>query len=131
MPQFCYFRLSLGIETFSLCILLRMLVLKVSLSFASLTRERYFQHSNIKFVSPRGHVISSIYFTRRVMTLTYYITFNTAVGGKLGFLRPILWCTYSNNSTKCSLGENIMVPSLYTAGICNLKTGQCNSVPSF
>ena len=90
MPQFCYFRLSLGIETFSLCILLRMLVLKVSLSFASLTRERYFQHSNIKFISPRSHVISSIYFTRRVMTLTYYITFNTAVGGKLGFLRPIL-----------------------------------------
>ena len=30
-------------------------------SFASLTRERYFQHSKIKFVSPRGHVISSIY----------------------------------------------------------------------
>ena len=29
-------------------------------SFASLTRERYFQHSKIKFVSPRGHVISSI-----------------------------------------------------------------------
>ena len=32
-----------------------LLVLKVSL-----TRERYFQHSKIKFVSPRGHVISSI-----------------------------------------------------------------------
>ena len=32
----------------------------VSHSFASLTRERYFQHSKIKFVSPRGHVISSI-----------------------------------------------------------------------
>ena len=30
-------------------------------SFASLTRERYFQHSKIKFVSPRGHVISFIY----------------------------------------------------------------------
>ena len=29
-----------------------LLVLKVSL-----TRERYFQHSKIKFVSPRGHVI--------------------------------------------------------------------------
>ena len=29
-------------------------------SFASLTRERYFQHSKIKFVFPRGHVISSI-----------------------------------------------------------------------
>ena len=26
----------------------------------SLTRERYFQHSKIKFVSPRSHVISSI-----------------------------------------------------------------------
>ena len=34
-----------------------LLVLKVSL-----TRERYFQHSKIKFVSPRGHVISSISF---------------------------------------------------------------------
>ena len=32
----------------------------ISHSFASLTRERYFQHSNIKFVSPRGHVISSV-----------------------------------------------------------------------
>ena len=33
----------------------------ISHSFASLTRERYFHHSKIKFVSPRGHVISSIY----------------------------------------------------------------------
>ena len=33
----------------------------ISHSFASLTRERYFQHSKIKFVSPRGHVISSIF----------------------------------------------------------------------
>ena len=33
----------------------------ISYSFASLTRERYFQHEKIKFVSPRGHVISSIY----------------------------------------------------------------------
>ena len=34
----------------------------ISHSFASLTRrERYFQHSRIKFVSPRGQVISSIY----------------------------------------------------------------------
>ena len=32
----------------------------ISDSFASLTLERYFQQSNIKFVSPRGHVISSI-----------------------------------------------------------------------
>ena len=35
----------------------------ISHSFASLTRERYFQHEKIKFVSPRGHVISSISFT--------------------------------------------------------------------
>ena len=35
-----------------------LLVLKVSL-----TSERYFQHSKIKFVSPRGHVISSMYPT--------------------------------------------------------------------
>ena len=34
-----------------------LLVLKVS---RSLTRERYFQHSKIKFVSSRGHEISSI-----------------------------------------------------------------------
>ena len=32
----------------------------ISHSFASLTRERYLQHSKIKFVCPRGHVISSI-----------------------------------------------------------------------
>ena len=32
----------------------------ISRSFASLTLERYLQHSKIKFVSPRGHVISSI-----------------------------------------------------------------------
>ena len=32
----------------------------ISHSFASLTRERYFQHSKIKIVSPRGHEISSI-----------------------------------------------------------------------
>ena len=30
--------------------------------FASLTHERYFQRSKIKFVSPRGHVISSILY---------------------------------------------------------------------
>ena len=29
-------------------------------SFALLTRERYFQHSKIKFVSPRSHVMSSL-----------------------------------------------------------------------
>ena len=35
----------------------------ISHSFNSLTRERYFQHSKIKFISPpRGHVLSSIYF---------------------------------------------------------------------
>ena len=33
----------------------------ISHSFTSLTLERYFQHSKIKFVSPLGHVISSIY----------------------------------------------------------------------
>ena len=36
----------------------------ISHSFALLTRERYFQHSKIKFVSPRGHVISSIFKTK-------------------------------------------------------------------
>ena len=34
----------------------------ISHSFALLTRERYFPHSKIKFVSPRGHVVSSIQF---------------------------------------------------------------------
>ena len=29
----------------------------------ALTRERYYQHSKIKFVSPRGHVMSSIWLT--------------------------------------------------------------------
>ena len=38
----------------------------ISHSFASLTRERYFQHSKIKFLSPRGHVISSIYAVRKI-----------------------------------------------------------------
>ena len=33
---------------------------RISHSFASLTRARYFQPSKIKHVSPRGHVISSI-----------------------------------------------------------------------
>ena len=32
----------------------------ISHSFALLTRERYFQHSKIKFVSPRSHVMSSL-----------------------------------------------------------------------
>ena len=36
----------------------------ISHSFVSLTRKRYFQHSKIKFVSPRGHKISSIYNLR-------------------------------------------------------------------
>ena len=36
----------------------------ISHKFASLTRERYFQHSKIKFVSLRDHVISFIYLTR-------------------------------------------------------------------
>ena len=39
-------------------------------TWASLTRERYFQHSKIKFVSPRGHVISSIYALILVKKLT-------------------------------------------------------------
>ena len=37
----------------------------ISHSFASITRERYFHHSKIKFVSPRGHVISSIYSSKK------------------------------------------------------------------
>jgi hypothetical protein len=37
-----------------------LLVLKISHSFAALTRKRSFQHSKIQFVSPRAHVISSM-----------------------------------------------------------------------
>ena len=37
-----------------------MTIMTISHSFASLTRERYFQHSKIKFVSLSGHVISFI-----------------------------------------------------------------------
>ena len=33
----------------------------ISHEWAKRTSERYFQHSKIKFVSPQGHVISSIY----------------------------------------------------------------------
>ena len=36
----------------------------ISHKFALLTRERYFQHSKIKFVSSRDHVISFIYLIR-------------------------------------------------------------------
>ena len=47
---------SLGYEFY-------LLVLEVSLTseLRSLVRDYYFQPSKIKFVSPRGHVISSIY----------------------------------------------------------------------
>ena len=38
-----------------------LLVLKVSLTPSLRSLVRYFQHSKIKFVYPRGHVISSIY----------------------------------------------------------------------
>ena len=34
---------------------------KIFHSFAALTREIFFQHEKRNFVSPRGHVISSIY----------------------------------------------------------------------
>ena len=39
-------------------------------TWASLTPERYFQHSKIKFISTRGHVISSIYALILVKKLT-------------------------------------------------------------
>ena len=37
----------------------------ISHSFASLTRDRYFQHEKTKFVSPRGHVIFCISHTSK------------------------------------------------------------------
>ena len=51
-------------RTFHGCLGIRILSSRaesISHSFASLTRERYFQHSKIKFLSPRGHEIASIY----------------------------------------------------------------------
>jgi len=50
-----------------------LLVLKLSHSFASITRERYFHHSKIKLVSPRGHVVSSIYSSKNDIWLRYWI----------------------------------------------------------
>ena len=38
-----------------------LLVLKIFHSFAALTHKNIFQHLKRNFVSPRGHVISSIY----------------------------------------------------------------------
>ena len=38
-----------------------LLVLKIFHSFAALTHKNIFQHSKRNFVSPHGHVISSIY----------------------------------------------------------------------
>ena len=52
-----------GTENISFRLVIRILSSRaesISHSFASLTLERYFQHEKIKFVSPRGHVISSI-----------------------------------------------------------------------
>ena len=35
---------------------------KIFYSFAALTRERFSQHSKRNFISPGGHVISSLYY---------------------------------------------------------------------
>ena len=64
----------------------------ISHSFALLTRERYFQHSKIKFVAPRGHEISSMYnepmyIRLRPLTLTLII--------------PDITKTFSNNCVSC------------------------------
>ena len=47
----------------------------ISHLFASLTRERYFQHLKIKFVSPRSHVTSSIYviFSCSLITCVVFV----------------------------------------------------------
>ena len=34
----------------------------ISHSFASLTRERFFQHEEVKFVSPSGHVMICLFY---------------------------------------------------------------------
>ena len=69
----------LGIRILSSC------AESISHSFASLTRERYFQHSKIKFVSSRGHVISSIFQLRQKVRWT-----NTAKTNILSPLRESL-----------------------------------------
>ena len=76
----------------------------ISHSFASLTRERYFQHSKIKFVSQRGHVISSIYNgTTDWQTDPLYFA--------------LAWCRHClKNVTKCYRGRssfrctNVVIP---------------------
>ena len=40
---------------------------KIFHSFAALTREIFFQHSKRNFVSPRDHVISSIYYSFKIL----------------------------------------------------------------
>ena len=52
----------------------------ISHSFASLTRERYFQHSKIKFVSPRGHVISSISIPLALRLISRFNCISTFAG---------------------------------------------------
>ena len=49
-----------------------LLVLKVSVRqpFASLTRERYLEHSKMKLVSPRDHVRNILYISFRVKFAT-------------------------------------------------------------
>ena len=66
------------------CVLCRNFI-SISHSFASLTRERYFQHSKIKFVSSRYHVISSIFQRRQKVRWT-----NTAKTNILSPLRESL-----------------------------------------
>ena len=39
-----------------------LLVLSISHSFATLTRERYYPHEKIKFVSPRSHVMFCLFY---------------------------------------------------------------------
>ena len=52
----------------------------ISHSFASLTRERYFQHSKIEFVSPRGHVISSISIPLALRLISRFNCISTFAG---------------------------------------------------
>ena len=40
---------------------------KIFHPFAALTREIFFQHSKRNFVSPRGHVISSIFIVKQTL----------------------------------------------------------------
>ena len=65
----------------------------ISHSFASLTRERYFQHSKIEFVSPRGHVLNILYMFKENINW-FLIPSNT----EQSLCRPLLFNKSATNA---------------------------------